>query len=153
MIRKQKVEDEVEMCRKRLERSQILLGSLGGEGDRWRSAAGELQLIYDCLPGDILISCGLIAYLSPLTSPYRAKCVAEWHKLCVNLNIPQSPSFNFISIFGVQIKIQNWNLSGLPNDTFSIENAIIMDNSTRYSLFIDPQNQANKCEWKIFFIR
>ena len=152
MIRRQQVEDEVEMCRKKLERAEKLLGSLGGEGDRWKSAAGELQLIYDCLPGDILISCGLIAYLSPLTSPYRSKCVGEWHKLCVDLNIPQSRSFNFITIFGSQIKIQNWNIAGLPNDIFSIENAIIMDNSTRYSLFIDPQMQANKCKSITYFI-
>jgi dynein heavy chain, axonemal len=146
MIRRQKVEDEVEMCRRKLERAETLLGSLGGEGDRWKSAAGELQLIYNCLPGDILISCGLIAYLSPLTSPYRSKCVTEWHKLCAGFDIPQSPLFNFITIFGSPIKTQNWNIAGLPNDTFSIENAIIMNSSARYSLFIDPQMQANKCK-------
>ncbi|CAG9798387.1 unnamed protein product [Chironomus riparius] len=144
MLRRQQVEDEVEVCRKKLERAETLLGSLGGERDRWISAAGELQLIYDCLPGDILISCGLIAYLSPLTSDYRNKCVNEWHKMCLDLGIPQSKAFNFVSILGSEIKIQNWNIAGLPHDIFSIENAIIMDNSTRYSLFIDPQNQANK---------
>lgn len=144
MLRRQRVEDEVEVCRKKLERAETLLGSLGGERDRWISAAGELQLIYDCLPGDILISCGLIAYLSPLTSDYRNKCVNEWHKMCVDLGIPQSKAFNFISVLGSEMKIQNWNIAGLPHDIFSIENAIIMDNSTRYSLFIDPQNQANK---------
>jgi dynein heavy chain len=144
MLRRQRVEDEVEICRKKLERAETLLGSLGGERDRWISAAGELQLIYDCLPGDILISCGLIAYLSSLTSDYRNKCVNEWHEMCVELDIPQSKAFNFIAILGTEMKIQNWNMAGLPHDTFSIENAIIMDNSTRYSLFIDPQNQANK---------
>lgn len=144
MLRRQEVEDEVEICRQKLERAETLIGSLGGERDRWISAAGELQLIYDCLPGDILVSCGLIAYLSPLTSEYRARCVHEWHKLCVDLDIPQSKSFNFIAILGEEMKIQNWNIYGLPSDVFSIENAIIMDNSTRYSLVIDPQNQANK---------
>jgi len=39
--------------------------------------------------------------------------------------------------------IQNWQLDGLPNDEFSSENAIISANSSRYSLFIDPQAQAN----------
>ena len=42
------------------------------------------------------------------------------------------------------LQIQNWNISGLPRDIFSIENGIIMENSSGYSLFIDPQNQANK---------
>lgn len=40
------------------------------------------------------------------------------------------------------MKIQNWGIDGLPRDEFSIENGIIMDNSRRWSLFIDPQNQA-----------
>ncbi|KAG5675131.1 hypothetical protein PVAND_005060 [Polypedilum vanderplanki] len=144
LLKKQKVEDEVEICRQKLERAETLLGSLGGERDRWISAAGELQLIYDCLPGDILISCGLIAYLSPLTFDYRLKYGNIWHKLCSELNIPQSQAYNFIIILGSEEKTQNWNIALLPRDTFSIENAIIMDNSTRYSLFIDPQNQANK---------
>lgn len=144
MIRKQLVEDEVELCRLKLERAQTLLGSLGGERDRWQCSAGELQLIYDCLPGDILISCGFISYLSPLTTLYRLKAVTDWHKLCADLKIPQSPEFNFVAILGSEIRIQNWNISGLPRDLFSMENGIIMENSNRYSLFIDPQNQANK---------
>ena len=32
----------------------------------------------------------------------------------------------------------------MPNDSFSIENAIITDNTRRWPLFIDPQGQANK---------
>ena len=143
-LRRQAVEDEVEMCRLKLVRAQTLLGSLGGEGDRWVSSAGELQLIYDCLPGDILISCGVISYLAPFTSPFRAKCVSNWYKLCSELEIPQSQEFNFVAILGSEITIQNWNISGLPRDLFSIENGIIMEYSSRYSLFIDPQNQANK---------
>lgn len=143
-FRRQAVEDEVEMCRLKLVRAQTLLGSLGGERDRWICAAGELQLIYDCLPGDILISCGLMSYLSPLTTHYRLKCLADWHKLCADLEIPQSGEFNFIAILGSEITIQNWNINCLPRDLFSIENGIIMENSSRYSLFIDPQNQANK---------
>ncbi|CRK98972.1 CLUMA_CG011958, isoform A [Clunio marinus] len=143
-LRRQMVEDEVELCRKKLIRAETLLGGLGGEGKRWVSSAGELQSIYDCLPGDVLISCGLISYLSPLTTKYRTKAVTSWHKLCTEMKIPQSLEFNFIAILGSEIKIQNWNINGLPRDLFSIENGIIMENSSQYSLFIDPQNQANK---------
>ena len=31
----------------------------------------------------------------------------------------------------------------LPNDDFSIDNAIILKNSNRWPLMIDPQTQAN----------
>ena len=43
------------------------------------------------------------------------------------------------------ITIGNWtNKYLLPNDSFSIDNAIIIENSIRYSLMIDPQSQANR---------
>ena len=32
----------------------------------------------------------------------------------------------------------------MPNDSFSVENAIINDKTRRWPLFIDPQAQANK---------
>lgn len=47
------------------------LGSLGGEKHRWAKRAEELQINYNCIPGDILISCGIIAYLAPFTAHFR----------------------------------------------------------------------------------
>jgi hypothetical protein len=44
----------------------------------------------------------------------------------------------------VPTKIQNWTINGLPLDSFSIDNAIIMDGTQRWSLLIDPQGQAHK---------
>ncbi|XP_035980517.1 dynein heavy chain 1, axonemal isoform X4 [Fundulus heteroclitus] len=37
-----------------------------------------------------------------------------------------------------------FSISGLPKDTFSLENSIIAQYSLRWPLFIDPQGQANK---------
>jgi len=49
-----------------------------------------------------------------------------------------------IDVLGVPIKIQNWTINGLPVDSFSIDNAIIMNASPRWSLLVDPQGQAHK---------
>ena len=40
--------------------------------------------------------------------------------------------------------IQDWVIFGLPNDSFSIDNAISLKNSRRWPLMIDPQGQANR---------
>jgi dynein heavy chain len=40
--------------------------------------------------------------------------------------------------------MREWGLFSLPNDNFSLENAIINVNTRRWPLFIDPQGQANK---------
>lgn len=42
----------VEMCTKQLERATELIGGLGGEGDRWASAAEKLGQTYDTLTGE-----------------------------------------------------------------------------------------------------
>jgi dynein heavy chain len=40
---------------------------------------------------------------------------------------------------GDPIKIQHWNVCGLPKDDTSIENGIMIDKSRRWPLMIDPQ--------------
>lgn len=39
---------------------------------------------------------------------------------------------------------QAWNINGLPKDAFSVDNAVTIQNSSRWPLMIDPQNQANR---------
>uniref|UniRef100_A0A8D9BQS5 Dynein heavy chain 7, axonemal n=1 Tax=Cacopsylla melanoneura TaxID=428564 RepID=A0A8D9BQS5_9HEMI len=45
---------------------------------------------------------------------------------------------------GNPVEIRAWNIFGLPCDSFSIDNGIIIKNSRRWPLMIDPQEQANK---------
>ncbi|XP_046823509.1 dynein axonemal heavy chain 7-like [Vespa crabro] len=144
LAKKLELESEVTNCRNKLIRAEKLIDGLGGEKDRWLAAADTLQKSYDTLPGDILISCGVIAYLGPFTASYRMENINKWMTFVKSLNIPCSEDYNFVKILGTEIKINSWNIFGLPRDSFSIENAIIMDNSKRWSLFIDPQSQANK---------
>ena len=125
-------------------RAEKLISGLGGEKNRWMMCAENLKKAYDTLPGDILISCGMIAYLGPFTIAYRVENIEKWRMYVKNLQIPCSDSYNFINVLGSEIKTNSWNIFGLPRDSFSTENAIIMDNSMRWSLFVDPQSQANK---------
>lgn len=118
-------------------------GGLGGEKARWTAAADALQIQYDGLAGDMLISCGIISYMSPFNSMFRARTVLDWHYYVKKLNIPTADVYDMITVLGSDVKIQNWNIDGLPRDSFSIENGIIMDNSRRWPLFIDPQAQAS----------
>lgn len=43
--------------------------------------------------------------------------------------------------------IRAWSLAGLPADNFSVENGIIVTNSSRYSLLIDPQGKYEGWGW------
>jgi len=59
-------------------------------------------------------------------------------------NITATKDLNVIDVLGYQVKIAEWQKFGLPADNFSTENAIIWQNSDRWTLSIDPQMQANK---------
>ena len=144
--KKTKLEFEVDLCGKKLVRAQKLIGGLGGEKTRWTQAANNLQLIYDNLLGDVLISAGVIGYLGAFTAVFRDECVRDWIKYSKGKQIACSDpdKYSLSLTLGEPIKIQQWNIAGLPKDAFSIDNAVIVSNSKRWPLMIDPQSQANR---------
>uniref|UniRef100_A0A672V2K0 Dynein axonemal heavy chain 7 n=1 Tax=Strigops habroptila TaxID=2489341 RepID=A0A672V2K0_STRHB len=130
------LENQVDLCSKKLQRAEQLISGLGGEKTRWHETALDLGQKYTNLTGDILISSGIVAYLGAFTSSYR-----QWVLLCKTRNIPCSDDFSLTNTLGEPIKIRAWNIAGLPYDMFSIDNGIII---SRWPLMIDPQGQANK---------
>jgi dynein heavy chain len=42
------------------------------------------------------------------------------------------------------VKIRAWNIAGLPVDSFSVDNGIIVSKSRRWPLMIDPQGKFYK---------
>ncbi|XP_061667239.1 dynein axonemal heavy chain 12-like [Syngnathoides biaculeatus] len=141
---KNKLEAQRDLCQRKLDRAEKLIGGLGGEKMRWSKAADDLQNVYDNLTGDILISAGVMAYLGPFTANFRQDCTSHWINLCQSKSIPSSDDFSLSKTLGDPIKIRGWNIAGLPTDAFSIDNGVIISNSRRWPLMIDPQGQANK---------
>ncbi|XP_028254324.1 dynein heavy chain 7, axonemal-like [Parambassis ranga] len=142
--KKADLENQVDLCSKKLERAEQLIGGLGGEKTRWSEMALNLGQLYDNLTGDILISAGIVAYLGAFTSSYRQQQTKEWMSLCKSRGIPCSSNMSLMSSLGDPVKIREWTIAGLPSDSFSIDNGIIISNARRWPLMIDPQGQANK---------
>lgn len=53
--------------------------------------------------------------------------------------IPASPGLDLTAFLVDDATIGEWNLQGLPKDDLSIQNGIMVTNSTRWPLLIDPQ--------------
>lgn len=70
--------------------------------------------------------------------------VEEWLTELRGLDIPHSDNCNLVATLGDPVKIRNWQIAGLPRDTLSVENGVIVQFTQRWPLFIDPQGQANK---------
>jgi dynein heavy chain len=142
--KKAKLEADVKLCGEKLVRAEELINGLGGERVRWTGFGEELNVALTNLTGDVLISAGVIAYLGSFTSQFRDKATSDWAKNCVALGVPCSAKPTLNSTLGDPIKVQAWNINGLPADDFSTDNAIVVFNSQRWPLMIDPQGQANK---------
>lgn len=140
----QMMTDEVDECEEKLKRAEELIGGLGGEYNRWSETAKNLGKRYYQLTGDILIASGIVAYLGVFTMQYRQKQIESWIKMCKNLNVYCTDDYQLTQILGDPVMIRSWNIFGLPCDLFSIDNGIIVMNSRRWPLMIDPQGQANK---------
>ncbi|XP_029097546.1 dynein heavy chain 12, axonemal isoform X13 [Monodon monoceros] len=141
---KARLEDQVELCAKKLERASKLIGGLGGEKSRWSQAADDLQIVYENLTGDVLVSAGVIAYLGAFTAGFRQTCTEDWSMLCKQKKIPCSEEFSLSKTLGDPVKIRAWNIAGLPTDTFSIDNGVIVNNSRRWNFVkINPDNAFN----------
>ncbi|XP_022235913.1 dynein heavy chain 3, axonemal-like, partial [Limulus polyphemus] len=141
--KKKDLEDSIELCSKKLERAERLIGGLGGEKERWSEVAIALSERYSNIVGDVLLSAGMIAYLGAFTVDYRQECIANWHTLCRANMIACSDSFSLICTLGDPVEIRSWQIAGLPVDSFSVDNGIIVTHSRRWPLLIDPQGSKS----------
>jgi dynein heavy chain len=127
----------------KLRRAGDLLRGLGGEKVRWTQSSKELELVYNNVTGDILLSAGVIAYLGAFVTSYRQSAIEQWSSLLNHKSITCAKEFSLRKTLGNEVDIRSWAINRLPNDTFSIENGIMLFKSNRWPLIIDPQGQAN----------
>ena len=82
---------------------------------------------------------GAIAYLTPFIDTYRKRLLYAWYQL-LGEGVPHTEGCSPVSVLGDAVEIRNWQ----PRDALSVENAVLVTNSKRWPLFIDPQGQANR---------
>lgn len=92
-----------------------------------------------CIVGDIIIASGVIAYLGVFSEEYRVEAIDNWINLMKSFEIKSSDEFKLQNVLGIPTKIQQWKIDNLPDEDFAVDNGIIMDNSDRWPLMLDPQ--------------
>ena len=78
-----------------------------------------------------------------LSLHFLSKLLASWMKRCKELEIPVSEDFSLINVLATPFEIRQWNTDGLPRDTVSTENAVLVTRGRRWPLMIDPQEQVS----------
>ena len=69
---------------------------------------------------------------------------SQWYESCRERDIPVSANFDFTQFLTNPTEIQKWLSHSLPQDTTSIQSAVLVDNTRKWPLLIDPQRQALK---------
>ena len=129
----------MERCNRQKNAAEELLTGLDGERIQWEQNIIELIGDKDTLLGDVILSSGIMAYLGIFPVNYREDSVKKWMNLLEQNQINLASNFELRTIMSNEIMIGNWtNKYYLPNDSYSIDNAIMMENSNRFCIMIDP---------------
>ena len=132
--KKAELSAKAEDCRVKLDRADRLLGGLGGEKVRWMAAVQRLDESLKNVIGDVMVAAGGIAYIGAFTAKYREDLEKDWTKKLRSYGITFTDGAGIINTLSDPVKIRAWNIAGLPTDSLSTENAIILSKSRRWSL-------------------
>jgi len=135
---------QVTNCEIQLSRAETLMKELMVEKEAWKKKGIQCREDDNTLIGDVFLCAEIIAYLGPFPAIYRDEIVGKWKEKLSVLMINFSKDFSLEYTISDHLNVAKLvNEQKLPNDVFSIDNAIILENSEHWTLMIDPQKQAN----------
>lgn len=126
-----------------LNRASMLMKSIGSEKDRWISTKLKLQNDRKSILGDLVLATCFITYLGLFEGQYREKMLQEvWRDIMEPLQIHHTVFLSIRSLLGNEEIVSGQILKGLPSDNVSIENMIILQETSLSYLIVDPEGQA-----------
>lgn len=141
---REKLQADVDLAAARLARAGKLTQALADEQTRWEESVKSATKQLYCTTGDVIVASGCVAYFGAFPTSYRRELEESWLKECAELQIPSSESFDLITVMADSFTVRTWNSQGLPRDSISTENGILVTRAGRWPLTIDPQEQANR---------
>ena len=143
--KKAALESEYAELEIKLERAEALVEGLSGEKTRWKQAVKDFEQKISRLPGDVCIAAAFMSYAGAFPSEYRKVLIDDcWMPTVKELSLPHSSDFMFAQFLADPSDVRDWNIQGLPSDSFSTENGVLATRGNRWPLLIDPQGQGNK---------
>ncbi len=116
---KAKLENEKELCSKRLINAGKLIKLTKDEAERWKVTVAELSSQIEALFGDVFIAVGAISYNGPFTGVYRAELVDKWRAELREKGVPCSEGASIVRTLGDPMVLREWMMDGLPSDAVS----------------------------------
>ncbi|XP_051782842.1 cytoplasmic dynein 2 heavy chain 1 isoform X2 [Erpetoichthys calabaricus] len=134
-----KLEAEVSKAQETIETAEKLIHQLDGEHKRWNAQVKEMTEELDTLPMRAQLAAAFITYLSAAPEDQRKGSLDEWMKLS---GLQKFDLRHFLCTESEQLI---WKSEGLPSDDLSMENALVILQSSACPFLIDPSSRAT--EW------
>ncbi|KAJ9505746.1 hypothetical protein QJQ45_029247, partial [Haematococcus lacustris] len=129
-----------------LQSARNLLDKLSGEKGRWVKQVGTLEEELVSAPMAALLTSAFITYLPSKPEDVRSSMQQHWGS---HLALPD---YSFTRFMSSESQMLQWKAEGLPADTLSMQNAVVILNSAPLApLIIDPSTQAS--EWLAAHLR
>ena len=143
MANKKAIEEGAANTRKKMEQATALIDGLAGERQRWTDDSQKFEDTKRRLVGDVALGCAFVSYCGPFNQDFRSYLINDKFTMdCISKAVPVTKGLDVIPFLADIGTIGDWNMTGLPTDPLSIQNGILVTNSSRYPLLIDPQAQA-----------
>lgn len=114
------------------------------EKELWKQKSMQCREDATALIGDVFLSASIVAYLGAFPASYREETLKKFTQKLIKNNIHASKLFSLEYILSDQLAVAKLvNEYRLPNDLYSIDNALISENCEHWPLLIDPQKQGN----------
>jgi len=140
---KNALEEKLRSTKKKIDQARKLIDSLTDEKDRWTKGRDEITEQKKRLVGNVSLACAFISYCGPFNAEFRSMLINEYFIADMKRKqIPVTHNLDLTNFLVDDATIGEWNLQGLPKDDLSIQNGIMVTNSSRFPLLIDPQGQG-----------
>lgn len=136
------LENDAAATTRKMDNAATLLGALGGEESRWVEQVAQLQAAEEQLVGDCALACAFLSYLGPFNRAFREKMMEYIATACSRRGFALTNGMDVAKFLATESEIAVWGVEGLPSDTLSIQNGVLVTRATRYPLLIDPQGQG-----------
>ena len=125
-------------------KAKTLLGKLTDEKNRWAEQITQLSTSNEMIPYNTLLSSAFITFLGYYNESIREKLHNLWVN-DINFGKHENKTVSMINFLLNESEMLKLKFDGLPTDTLSMENALIINESLRTVLIIDPVTKAT--EW------
>lgn len=135
----EELKDQLKKTTEILTAAQSLLGKLSGEQERWQEQVGVLTTSLETLSSQALIAAGFTTYLAGYAEDIRRRKLGEWLKKF------EMTKFDYMNFMSSESEFLKWKAEGLPSDTLSMQNGLVVEHTVQTPFIIDPNMAA--AEW------